>query len=274
MYGGILDIRGDNMKKRIIGGAILAAIVIPCFLIGGVVFDIFCGIVGLLALFELINADKDIRKQPLALKGVAFISIPLIAFMNLDHSLITGFDPISILIPIVLLIIPALFLNEKGYGMKEAFRLAFMSIFVGIVTNLYITVFNSNKWLLLWLMLIAMGTDIFAYVGGRLIGKHKFTKISPNKTLEGCVIGSIVGTFIAFIFYTKVFVVTNGALIFGVTLLLTVVGQMGDLIFSLIKRENNIKDFSHIIPGHGGVCDRIDSLTFIVLVFIIIFRYL
>ena len=274
MYGGILDIRGVNMKKRIIGGAIIAAIIVPCFLIGGVVFDILCGIVGLLALFELINSDKEIKKVPMLIKGFAFIAIPLIAFMNLDHSLVTGFDPISLLVPIVLLIIPSLFLYENGYTIKDAFRLAFMSLFTGIVTNLYITLFNSNKWLLLWLMIIAMGTDIFAYLGGRLIGKHKFTKISPNKTIEGCVIGAIFGTVLAFIFYVKMFAVTNGALIFGVTILLSVVGQMGDLVFSLIKRENNIKDFSHIIPGHGGICDRIDSLTFIVMVFMIIYRFL
>ena len=262
------------MKNRIIGGAIICAIIIPCFIIGGVVFDILAGIVGLLALFELINSDKELRRVPMIIKGFAFVSIPLIAFMNLDHSLITGFDPISLLIPIVLLIIPSLFLYESGYGIKDAFRLTFMSLFAGIVTNAFITVFTSNKWLLLWLILIAVGTDVFAYLGGRLIGKHKFTKISPNKTIEGCIVGAIFGTAIAFFFYTKMFVIVNGILIFGVTILLSVVGQLGDLVFSLIKRENNIKDFSHIIPGHGGICDRIDSLTFIVIVFLILFRFL
>ena len=104
------------MKNRIIGGAIICAIIIPCFIIGGIVFDIFAGIIGLLALFELINSDKEIRKTPMIVKGIAFISVPLIAFMNLDHSLITGFDPISLLIPMVLLLIPALLLYEDGYG--------------------------------------------------------------------------------------------------------------------------------------------------------------
>ena len=262
------------MKNRIIGGAIICAIIIPCFIIGGVVFDVLAGIVGLLAIFELINSDKELKKIPMIIKGFAFVSIPLIAFMNLNHSLITGFDPISLFIPIVLLTIPSLFLYEKGYGIKDAFKLAFITIFTGVVTNAFITVFTTNKWLLLWLVLIAVGTDVFAYLGGRLIGKHKFTKISPNKTIEGCIVGAIFGTAIAFFFYTKMFIVTNGIIIFGTTLLLSVIGQLGDLIFSLIKRENNIKDFSHIIPGHGGICDRIDSLTFIIIVFLIIARYL
>ena len=87
------------MKDRIIGGAILCAIIIPCFLIGGVVFDIFAGIVGLLAVFELINSDKELRHIPMIIKGLAFVSIPLVAFMNLDQTLVMGLDPISLLIP-------------------------------------------------------------------------------------------------------------------------------------------------------------------------------
>ena len=262
------------MKNRLIGGAIICALVIPCFLIGGIVFDIFAGIIGILALYELFNANKNLSKVPTYMKILGLSSIPIIAFLNLSNSILVGLDLYTIVIPIVLLLIPSLFLHKKGYSMNEAIIMLGYSIFIGILTNIYISIFASNKMVLLYLIIIQAATDIFAYLGGRLLGKHKFSKISPNKTIEGCVIGSIFGTAAGFIFFVKLLTYSNSMIIFGLTLVLSIVGQLGDLVFSLIKRDNNIKDFSHIIPGHGGICDRLDSLSFIVLVFIILSRFL
>ena len=113
-------------------------------------------------------------------------------------------------------------------------------------------------------------TDTFAYVGGSLIGKHKVTKLSPNKSWEGYIVGSLMGTFMMSMYYTT-FISSNVNIIMLILIifLMTVVGQVGDLFFSAIKREHEIKDFSNLIPGHGGVMDRLDSLIFVSLVFII-----
>lgn len=115
-------------------------------------------------------------------------------------------------------------------------------------------------------------TDTFAMVIGCLIGKHKLIPdVSPKKSVEGSVAGSVVGTIIASIYYYNI--ITNNINIFVLiimTLFLSVLGQLGDLFFSKIKRENGIKDFSNIMPGHGGILDRFDSLTFILYGYIII----
>lgn len=113
-------------------------------------------------------------------------------------------------------------------------------------------------------------TDTFAYVGGSLIGKHKVTKLSPNKSWEGYIVGSLMGTFMMSMYYTT-FISSNVNIIMLILIifLMTVVGQVGDLFFSAIKREHEIKDFSNLIPGHGGVMDRLDSLIFVSLVFMI-----
>lgn len=262
------------MKTRIIGGAIVLAVAVPCLIIGGMVFNIFACIISAIGLYELMNADKDLKKIPNYVKALAFISIPLITICNFNASFYVGIDMFSFLIPVVLLMALPIFTYKKGYGMSDAFKLTFVSIFVGIVCLSFIATFQINKWLLYYLIVIAVGTDVFAYLGGKLIGKNKFTKISPNKTIEGCIVGSIFGTAAGFLFYIK-FVSTNLAvLVLFITLLLSVVGQIGDLVFSLIKRENDIKDYSHLIPGHGGICDRIDSLSFIVMTFLIIFKFL
>lgn len=107
--------------------------------------------------------------------------------------------------------------------------------------------------------------DIFAFFTGMLIGKHKLApELSPKKTVEGA-IGGIVFTFIAFMLYGLIvdlfFELQPNYIILGVLgLIIPVVAQVGDLWASLIKREHSIKDYSRILPGHGGVIDRFDSI--------------
>ena len=114
-----------------------------------------------------------------------------------------------------------------------------------------------------------MITDSYAYFGGRLIGKTKLIpSISPNKTWEGTIVGSLVGTFVCTVYYLTV--IDSNASVFviaGIVLLLSIVGQLGDLFFSAIKRRFKVKDFSNLMPGHGGVLDRLDSIIFVMLTF-------
>lgn len=263
------------MKKRIVGGAIICALIIPCFIIPtAIVFDVLACIVGILALYELLNANKSLNKMHNIFKTISLVCVPLFAFLNLNGSYYMGIELLSIVIPILLLWLPSLFLHKKGYGSTESFIAIACALLIGLITYAFITLFTTNRWMLLYLIIIQVGTDVFAYLGGKFLGKHKFSKISPNKTIEGCAIGSIFGTALGFIYFLKVLQAPNMLVIFIVTLLFSVIGQAGDLLFSLIKRDNDIKDFSHIIPGHGGICDRLDSLSLIMLLYMIIFRFL
>jgi phosphatidate cytidylyltransferase len=124
-------------------------------------------------------------------------------------------------------------------------------------------------------MLMVWMNDISAYFAGKYIGKHKLTPVSPNKTVEGSVAGIIFTILISIVFYifNKDLININDAIVLGV--LTGVAGQAGDVFESLLKRYNNIKDSSSIIPGHGGVLDRFDSLIFsapIMYVYINIFK--
>ena len=136
---------------------------------------------------------------------------------------------------------------------------------------------NGN--ILIWYAIIAAwGTDIFAFFTGKLIGKHKFSKVSPKKSIEGC-IGGTIGAVILILLYTMAvnyfwnlqysYVVMA---VIGVAL--SLIGQMGDLAASSIKRYVDIKDYSNLIPGHGGMLDRIDSLIFIAPFAYVLFRLL
>ena len=126
---------------------------------------------------------------------------------------------------------------------------------------------ENGKILIWYLFVAAWGTDTCAYCIGRNFGKHKFSKISPNKSIEGCIAGT-VGSVLLAIIYTVICnniwnMNINYLLISVVAVVLSLVSQIGDFAASSIKRYTGIKDFSNLIPGHGGMLDRIDSLMFI-----------
>lgn len=126
---------------------------------------------------------------------------------------------------------------------------------------------NIGKYLIWYALFVAWGTDIAAYIIGSKFGKHKFTDISPKKSIEGAVAG-IFGAILLAIIYTIVlnqFLHINISYLYiaVVAILLSIIGQIGDLAASTVKRYNNIKDFGDLIPGHGGMLDRFDSVIFI-----------
>ena len=126
----------------------------------------------------------------------------------------------------------------------------------------------------IFIFIIAFATDTYAYIGGMLIGKHKFTSISPKKTVEGSVFGIIMGTFIGSVYYYTFIGGISTSIIILMCLLLTILSEVGDLVFSSIKRYFNVKDYSNIIPGHGGILDRFDSVIFVSLGLLVLINFI
>lgn len=137
-----------------------------------------------------------------------------------------------------------------------------MLMFLSIIRGL-----NNGKFLIWYVFLASWLTDVFAYLTGKAVGKHHFTDISPNKTIEGC-IGGTLGATILIVIYTILLnkfagFNINVIIVTLVGILLSIIGQIGDLSASCIKRHVGIKDYSDLIPGHGGMVDRLDSVIFI-----------
>lgn len=258
------------MKQRLISAGVLAVILIPLVILGKLPFLIACIGLAILGMYEFININKK-RKIPLVLQVISYLYI--IAFIFLINSNIINVVYEYFLIGAFLLFfIPLVFIgNNIRYNIIDALYLFGGTIFICIAFSSFVVVRDLGLVNILYVLLIPIITDTFAIFSGMLIGKHKLDKsFSKNKTIEGCVIGSIVGTAIASLFYIYIINADiNIFLIIGITLLLSIVGQIGDLFFSGIKRHFDIKDFSNLIPGHGGILDRFDSWIFTIITYLL-----
>ena len=259
------------MKKRIISAIIALAIVIPLIVVGGVAFNIGVYIISLVALKELLDTKASKKQIPIFIQLIAYIFMTIILISNSkDISNVFTLDYRILAALFMAFLIPAVFYHERSkYSINDAFFLIGSLLFLGISMSLLILVRSINLNLLIFLLLIPMATDIFAYVTGMLIGKHKLLEeISPKKTIEGMVGGTLMGVFIGAMFHHTVIDPTFSKIeILLICTFLSLLGQYGDLVFSAIKRYFGIKDFSNLMPGHRGILDRLDSIIFVLLGF-------
>jgi len=262
---------GGDMKQRIISAIVMLIIFIPILITGGLPFYILSFLLGLISLYELLKLNKKI---PIIVKILTYIFTGLLIIYDIKN---TNFNIIIdgrlfIFMLLVYLSLLVLIDDKKKYNYKDAFYLIGISLFIGISFNNFIHIRNIGINLVIYLFLITTITDSFALFIGKLFGKRKLApSISPNKTVEGLIGGSVVGSVAASLFY--IFIIkdyTNIFIVILLTLFLSLMGQMGDLIKSSIKRYENIKDFSNLIPGHGGILDRLDSIIFVMMTYILI----
>ena len=259
------------MKERVISVIFMLAILIPLLIIGSWPFYLLVLVLGMISVFELLNLNK---KLPKSIKFITYLFTSLLIINNIktESFQITFNSNYLIFLLFVYLSMLVFINNQEKYNYKDAFYLIGIVLFIGISFNNFIYIRNISLNLIIYLFLTTTMTDTFALLIGKKYGKHKLASlISPNKTIEGAIGGSVVGTTISSLFYILVIKnYTNIILVVILTFILTIIGQLGDLIKSSIKRNAKIKDFSNLIPGHGGVLDRFDSIIFVIIAYILI----
>ncbi len=261
------------MKQRVISAIVMLMLVIPIFVIGGSLFKWAVFIVVLAGLKEYLDIKETKKELPILVKLVAYLYlfVYFVLFMvNTGSSLdlIIDFRMVSALLLILLSLI-VLYHKRETYSINDA-NYVFMGVMLlCIIMTLFNNYYSVNKYLLVYLLCITIMTDTFALFTGMLIGRHKLLEVvSPKKTWEGFFGGCFFGTFIPTCLYVTIINSNvNLPLIILVTLSLSIVGQIGDLFFSSVKRYFGKKDFSNLIPEHGGVLDRLDSIIFVLLAF-------
>lgn len=258
----------SKLKVRLISALIGAVFVLGMIFSTPVIFHIAVAATCFLVLHELHVTFKQETKWQIVLLDYVFAAVLLMAPL-VHFSFQSGTITFFLVIYLMLLLICSVIWHDR-IKFTDVTRSFFMLIYAVLFpTHLtYIRMMDQGLVLVFLPFLGAWMPDTFAYFAGRLFGKHKLIPgVSPNKTVEGAV-GAVFGAVLMFVVYGLVitgcfdFSVHYPALL-GLALLCGVIAQFGDLAASVIKRECNMKDFGNLIPGHGGILDRVDSLLFI-----------
>jgi phosphatidate cytidylyltransferase len=250
------------MKQRILTGLIAATLFIPLVILGGNAFNIAMTLLGLVGLYELLK----MRKLPL----ISIFSLTIIflylwlvpkqhiiqVFNLVEKSDIVLFGGLALLSLTVVTKNKYTF-DDVGFALVSLLYVTAGFYFMQMTRaeGLAVTLF---PFFIIWF------TDSGAYFSGMALGKHKlWPEISPKKTIEGFIGGIIIACIIPCIFFFNGFINEDLTKLLLITIVISIAGQFGDLIQSAFKRHYGIKDSGNILPGHGGILDRFDSLIFI-----------
>lgn len=255
----------NNRSIRILVALIGIPLIITLCLIGKIPFLIFVLVVGIVIFieFSILAANKNMMVNK-------YLGLPLIIFLIINtYGKIVPYNILFLAIPSILLIYE-LFRNKQSALMNIGATFVGM-FYIGLFSSALVLIrefysgddllYNQGGLLIIAMMFSIWLCDSAAYFIGSAFGKHKlFPRVSPNKSWEG----SIAGFFFAVAaFYVSKILMLDFINLFDTIVLgiiVGTVGQLGDLIESLIKRDAEMKDSSSLIPGHGGVFDRFDSL--------------
>lgn len=258
--------------KRLISAIVMIALLVGMIFLGGIPFWIFVGAIQIAAFWELNRACGIIsltnRIDIRVAVGMVIAMTMSIAMHYFDFALCA-----LIATTIYLLILLAMFVFKHDiYSSQSVGIIIFAFVYTAVLPSFIGAVrdnFEAGIYLV-WIFIIApVASDTFAYLIGSKFGKHKLApKVSPKKSIEGSV-GGVVGAILCvglYAYFMTGEVDTSDGFICAclvIGFVCGIISQIGDLAASAIKREHGIKDYSNLIPGHGGVLDRVDSIIFI-----------
>ncbi|MDT2829478.1 phosphatidate cytidylyltransferase [Vagococcus carniphilus] len=252
------------MKQRVITAVVALIFFIPLIILGGMPLQILAACMAAVGVYELFNmSGLEIKSLEgvLAVLGAVLLVLPKTTWFSFLPEKI---DNMAMYYLIVMLILMVPVFSKNSYTFEDAAFPVLVSLYVGIGFQNFIAARETGIPVLMFALLVVWSTDIGAYFCGMKFGKNKLAPhISPNKTIEGAVGGILCAVVVAGIYMVFWPLPYNMIVMLVLTAIFSVVGQMGDLVQSAYKRHYGVKDSGKILPGHGGILDRFDSLLFV-----------
>ncbi len=270
------------MKQRVTTGVILAVVLIPLLFIGEAWFYAAVSLLALIAsgeLFFLMHRSDKPRYVLFTLWLLTSYGLYWVLLSVYLGTLVGEWLVLSLFVLVATLSMVALF--DKSIKVNAVTQALFAILFVAVAFSAISMVRSHGVLVLVYVLMVAMLTDMFAYFVGISFGKRKLAPtVSPKKSVEGAIGGTVIGVAIAGVFagVFDVFDVPTTLTLVAVLVIggifISVMAQIGDLVASNWKREHDVKDFSNLMPGHGGVLDRFDSSVFAAMGLVIVMMIL
>lgn len=244
----------DN-SQRFVTGSILLAVVIAVALIDSYFLTwLFFGVIFMFAFYEALKLFKMDSHNNLFF-WAALLWIVAYFYPNPDD-----------LFFIVAIIFASFLAYHKDYDTRNFLPFLYPASSFLFLLALY---HDFGMESLIWLLIVVASTDIGAFFAGKLLGKRKFSEISPNKTIEGVIGGVVLATLLGS-YYALVLVDIPYAIV--ISFLTSIASVFGDLFESYLKRKAGVKDSGAILPGHGGILDRVDGYLFAAPAMVVLLR--
>lgn len=249
-------------KTRLLSGIVLVALSLILIITGGWVLlgsTLLISCIGMYELYRIFEIEKS------SLAVVSYI-IAIVFFGNLKLEFCP--DSMIILIAFMILLMFAYVFTYPKYKVNQVMAVFFGLFYVAVMLSYVyqIRMIENGLYLTFLIFLCSWGCDTCAYCVGVLFGKHKMAPVlSPKKSIEGAV-GGVVGAALltalyGYVFRTQMSLDTKQIIILaGISAVGGLISMVGDLTASAIKRNYEVKDYGHLIPGHGGILDRFDSM--------------
>ncbi|XMB85646.1 phosphatidate cytidylyltransferase [Mycoplasmatota bacterium WC44] len=263
------------MKTRVISAILMLCVLIPVLFVNSTIPIIIVGLIAsAIAGFEYARMAKVNKCTTILFSIVGYYSL----VANVHTPKVAEILAPSYLI-LVSFLSTVIYLILRDRDLKELYGNLVSLIYIGFGVGSIVVLKTIDTRVLVYLAIVIATTDTFAYIFGVNFGKHKLAPtISPKKSIEGSVAGVIFATVFGalYIYFSGMLtefpnILVNIYIAVILTIIVSIVGQIGDLFASKVKRTYNVKDFGTIFPGHGGVLDRFDSLILGAMVLFILF---
>ncbi len=269
------------MKTRIVSGAVVIAVLVLLLVANNFwspIAVIFLSVLAALAAYEMLHNTGAVKSKAVLTSAIVYSALVQYAYAG-----ILPLPPVVLTAAYAIVIALLALRYHRSFERETVFISLSMPVLFSYSFSAIETLLNGEGFGLVYIILLlnfSSIADCFAYFTGIAFGKHKLAPvISPKKTIEGAiggVIGSVIGTVVICLIFNNILSgeKPNTILLCIITPLMVAIGILGDLFTSQIKRSYGIKDYGRLIPGHGGVIDRMDSVLFCAPVLLLLVKYL
>jgi len=250
------------MKTRTITAVIALLLFLPIVIMGSWPLLVLVYLMAITGLYEILKMN---RIHTFSLPGIlSLIALCMVLIPQESYSPNIAEYQLEIIVGLALIMLSTTVVSKNRFTFVDMGFCVLAVAYIGIGFMYFFETREAGLIYILYALLIVWLTDSGAYILGKAFGRRKlWPQISPNKTIEGSVGGTLVSVIIPIVFVS--FGVMEGSLwlLIPFTIVLSIFGQMGDLVESALKRHFDVKDSGTFLPGHGGILDRFDSFIFV-----------